>query len=64
MNTYISKSANEAKEMNYGNEDYWDYLENHALELFEYFSKKGDQPNSKKMLERSLSEALAGNNGE
>ena len=57
MTEYKSRSAREAKESNYGGESYWDYLEGHALELDMLFPGKG-------FLDRSLSEALSGNEGE
>lgn len=64
MKTYISKAANDAKNGNYGDENYWDYLENHALELSERFSNEGNTTRANEMLKRSLSEALLGNDGE
>ena len=47
--TYKSQSARDAQAANYGNRSYWDYLEKKAIEYDE--------------LDRSLSEALQGNDG-
>ena len=48
-NIYKSQSARDAQAANYGNRGYWDYLEDKAIEYDE--------------LDRSLSEALQGNDG-
>ena len=51
---YKSKAAQEAQATGYGTKDYWDYLEEKSVE----YAEKGIAP-----LDRSLSEALRGNEG-
>jgi hypothetical protein len=61
---FKSQSAKDAKKMNYGNESYWQYLDNSAIESSEYYRSIGDYKKAKEMLTRSLTEALQGNEGE
>lgn len=61
---YKSQSARDAQRTGYGDRSYWDYLDQHAQELHDYFMKKGDEKTAKEMLTRSLSESLMGNDGE
>ncbi len=60
---YKSVSAREAEAGEYGEKRYWDYLEQQAHELHSYYTKRGDHAEAAKMLTRSLSEALSGNEG-
>jgi hypothetical protein len=53
---YKSLSARQAQESNYGSPEYWDYLEQHAAELF--------AAGIADAYTRSLSQALSGNNGD
>ena len=54
-NDYFSQSARDAVYANYGNRSYWNYLDEHAKELFE----KGFE----NAFTQTLSEALQGNEG-
>lgn len=60
---YKSQAARDAQASNYGDKSYWDYLDEHALELREKFLQRGDTKTAEEMLTRSLSAALAGNDG-
>jgi len=60
---YRSQTARDAQRMNYGDSNYWQYLDDSAKEHNEYYKKLGDNKRAKKMLTQSLSEALQGNNG-
>lgn len=60
---FQSQSARDAEEMNYGKESYWQYLDQHAFELRDYFLRKGDPVQAKEMMTRSLSDSLKGNDG-
>lgn len=60
---YLSQSARDAQASGYGSPTYWDELERHALELRDYYRAKGDPTAADRMLSRSLSEALQGNEG-
>jgi hypothetical protein len=62
--TYQSQAARDAQCANYGGPAYCAYLDRHALELRDYYMRHGDELLAAAMLTRSLSEALAGNNGE
>jgi hypothetical protein len=57
---YKSQAARDAQTGGYGDQTYWDYLDQHAQEQFAYFTQKGDETTAKLMLSRSLSEALQG----
>lgn len=61
--TYKSQSARDAERTGYGGKSYWDYLEQHAHELHDKFAAAGDHETAAKMLTRTLSESLAGNDG-
>lgn len=61
---YKSQAARDAQAANYGNKTYWDYLEQYSEELFNRFLVNGDLEIANKMMSRSLSEALIGNDGE
>lgn len=53
---YKSVAAREAQAMPYGDKSYWDYLDEHAVELF----AKG----VKDAFTRSLADSLRGNEGD
>lgn len=59
MSTYTTQQAQDAESMGYGDATYWDYLERSALEYAERFPARADY-----FLTRSLSAALAGNDGD
>jgi len=61
---YKSQAARDAQASGYGNEDYWEYLDDHAQELHDKFMARGDETTAKLMLTQSLSEALMGNEGD
>lgn len=61
---YRSQSARDAQRTNYGNRRYWEYLEQSAQELHDYFISKGMPEQANAMFTQSLSERLAGNEGE
>ena len=56
--TYASQSARDAAASGYGGPTYAAYLDRHARELAARFPDRADE-----FLTRSLSEALAGNDG-
>jgi hypothetical protein len=60
---YRAQSARDAQAGNYGEESYWDYLETHAKELFDFFTAKGQHERASEMFTRSLSDSLVGNDG-
>lgn len=60
---YESQAARDAQAMGYGDESYWDYLDQHAKELRDKFLAKGDEATAQRMMTESLSEALMGNDG-
>ena len=62
--TYKSQAARDAEEMNYGNQRYWETLDEAAERHAEYYRGKGDLEMAERMLTRSLSEALQGNDGD
>lgn len=61
---YKSRSARDAAATGYGGKSYWDYLDEHAQELHDKFIADGDPVRAAKMMTRSLSESLMGNEGE
>lgn len=61
---YRSQAARDAQAMNYGNESYWLHLEQHAFELRGRFLAEQNWSMADEMLNRSLSEALRGNDGD
>ena len=60
---YQSQAAKDARAIGYGAMSYWDYLERSAQEMHRYFTQKGDDRSAARILTRSLSEALIGNEG-
>jgi hypothetical protein len=60
--TYRSQSARDA--VGLYSASYCEYLDRHAVELAAYFTERGDTARAARMLTRSLSESLMGNDGE
>jgi hypothetical protein len=60
---YESQSARDAQRLNYGDNRYWQYLDDKAKEYSLYYEKQGDMIKAKEMLTRSLDAALVGNEG-
>ena len=58
MSQYQSQAARDAAESGYGDARYWDYLDQHAVELAEKFPERAEY-----FMTQSLGEALAGNDG-
>jgi hypothetical protein len=61
---YQSQSARDAQARGYGDESYWAYLDRAAFEKCAYYTRQGDAEKAAEMITRSLSEALAGNDGD
>lgn len=61
--SYKSQVAKDAQQANYGAKAYWDYLEENAHEKAKYYAELGMTEMAEKMLTRSLTEALQGNDG-
>lgn len=61
---YAARSARDAQDSGYGGPDYWQYLEDHAHELHAYFLARGDDDRAREVMTRTLSDALAGNEGD
>lgn len=59
-----SQSARDAKASGYGGERYWRYLDSHAQETHDYYLRRGEPEMAERMLTRSLSESLMGNDGD
>jgi hypothetical protein len=62
--TYVSRTAQDAERAGYGDGAYWAYLDESALRLATYYRERGDDESADRMLTRSLSEALASNDGD
>lgn len=61
--TYESQSARDAQQAGYGDESYWDYLEQSAHEKRDYYLAHGEPEVADEMMTQTLSEALRGNDG-
>ena len=61
---YLSRCANDAAEAGYGDESYWRRLDDAAIRHAAYYRDRGDEQTAALMLTQTLSEALAGNDGE
>jgi len=62
---YKSQAARDAKAMNYGDQSYWDVLEQHVFENADFIRRHGgSEDEAQKMITRTLGEALAGNDGD
>lgn len=60
---FVSQAARDAQQGGYGDEGYWAYLDQSAQEMSAFFAGRGDTATAEAILTRSLSEALAGNEG-
>lgn len=61
---YVSQAARDAQASNYGGPSYWAYLDATALRMREHYLSRGDTASANRMLTRTLSEALVGNDGD
>jgi hypothetical protein len=61
---YQSQAARDAQRGGYGGPAYWQYLDDHACKMRDYWRARGDEEQAALMLTRSLGQALAGNDGE
>jgi hypothetical protein len=62
--TYKAQSARDAERTGYGDRSYWDMLEAGAERHHAYFAERGMHDMAASMFTRTLSEALAGNDGD
>ena len=62
--TYKSQSARDAQASGYGDPSYWAYLDQATQESHDYYMRHGMPEKATEMLNRSLGEALQGNDGE
>jgi hypothetical protein len=61
---YKSRAARDARDANYGDPSYWEYLDAHAERLRNHYRahpEAGIDPDD--MMRRTLTDALAGNDG-
>lgn len=56
-------AAQDAQSSGYGDKSYWDYLDASAQKMHDHFAAQGLVEMAEEMLTRSLSAALAGNDG-
>lgn len=61
--TYESQSARDAQRTGYGNERYWSYLDQAALDARDYWLRHGDPVRAEEQMTMSLGQALARPNG-
>lgn len=64
MSEHKSQSARDAERTNYGGPSYWAYLDESAEDHRHYFLAHGDPESAERMMTRTLSEALMGNEGD
>lgn len=64
MTTYKAQAARDAAEMGYGDEGYWEYLDQSAAEKYDYYMERGMPDMANHMLTRTISQALMGNDGD
>ena len=64
ISPYKSQAARDAQHGKYGEESYWEYLDRSAQEHYDYYAARGDMENAQSQFTMTLSEALAGNNGD
>jgi len=64
VSTYKSQAARDAQATNYGSESYWRSLDESAERAAAFFRARGDNESAERMFTRSLSEALADNDGD
>lgn len=62
--TYESQAARDAAASGYGGESYWLYLDQAAEASRNYYLRHGDEAMAERVMARSLSEALHGNEGD
>jgi hypothetical protein len=60
---YESQAARDAAVQGYGDETYWRYLDDAAMRQRDYYRERGDGWEADRMMTRSLTEALVGNDG-
>lgn len=63
-NTYKSQAARDAQKFGYGDANYWAYLDASAESQAAYYLDRGDPQTAERILLRSLSDCLKGNNGD
>ncbi len=61
---YKAQCARDAQAGGYGDQDYWEWLDQSAQEHHDYFMAKGDPVTAVFMLTRDIGEALLGNDGD
>lgn len=61
---FHTQAANDAQARGYGGETYPVYLERRSLETVAYYVRQGDLEAAQRILNRSLGDALAGNDGD
>ena len=59
-----SQAARDAEASNYGGHSYWQTLDESAKRHRDYWLARGDLGQAKRLMTRTLSEALYGNEGE
>ena len=64
MKRYRSQSAQDAQRIGYGDERYWNYLDETAQRYRALYIKRGNREQARYMVTRSLSECLRGNDGD
>lgn len=64
MKKYTAQSAIDSSKSGYGDESYWDYLEQSAIEHRDYFLRKGDKKTAEEMMTRNLGQCFIGNDGD
>ena len=62
--TYESQAAREAQESGYGDERYWSYLDDAERTTRDFWLRRGDTARAEETMNRSLAEALQGNEGD
>jgi hypothetical protein len=64
MSRYESQSARDAEATGYGDQSYWDYLDDTAKRHRDYYLTRGNKWEADRMMSCSLSDSLVGNDGE
>jgi hypothetical protein len=64
MSAFEAQCARDAEGSAYGSEGYAEYLEETCKRHRDYFLAKGDPEMAERMMTRTLSEALMGNDGD
>jgi len=60
---YVTQTARDAEAMEYGGRDYWNDLEASTCIMAARFFLAGNYDDARRILTRSLGDALAGNDG-